>query len=187
MQAEHAHFHRQPWLKGTVSYPRSESILGTPIKVEPWTHESFMAPLPPMGSTNQIPQVAQIIAARSLKAPNGGSDPQPPLASHIPGGLASLPPPAQRKRKMDVGAGDGEETEEERPPAHKRQREALFRTLPEAPQSEEQEGKQNEHERPPVQPRRSSRIQERNKKCTVLPKVENPAKPASRKRAVRKK
>ena len=178
---------RRPWLEGTVSYPRSESVLGTPSKVEPWTHDPFTAPLPLMYPTNRTPQVAHTIAACSLNAPSGGSDPQPPPASRIPAGLASLSPPPQKKHKRDVVAGDGEETGEERPPAHKRRRAALFRTLPEAPQSEAQEGGQNEHGQPPVQPRRSSRIQERNKKSAVLPKVETPAKPASRKRAVRKK
>ena len=141
-----------------------------------------------MGSTNQIPQVAQIITARSLKAPNGGSHAQPLLASHIPGGLASLSPPAQRKRKMDVGAGDSKEAGKGRPPARRQQREVQFRTLPEARLSDTREGEQNEHEQPdPVQPRRSSRIQEKNKKGAVLLKFENPAKPASRKRAMRKK
>ena len=180
---------RRPWLKGTISYPRGESVLPrTPIKVEPWAHDSFMSSPPPTHPTNQTPQVARVVVAPSLNAPSGGSDPQPPLATHIPARLASLSPPPQRKRKRDIGAGEAEETGEERPPAHKRRRKALFETLPEAQQQSDdaREGKQNEHEQPPVQPRRSSRIQERNKSA-VLPKVENPAKPASRKRAVRKK
>lgn len=179
---------RRPWLKGTISYARSESVLPrTPIKVEPWAHDPFTTPSPPTRPTNQTPQVAHIVVAPSLNAPSGRSDPQPPLASHIAARLASSSPPPQRKRKRDVGAGEGEETGEERPHAHKRRRKALFETLPEAQQqSDAWEGKQNEHEQPPVQPRRSSRIQERNKKAAVLPKVENPAQLASRKRAVKK-
>jgi len=161
---------RSPWLEGTVSYTEIESVLsGTPIKLEPLAEDFFLTSPSPTRPTSQAPQ--------------------PPPTGHIPAGLASASRPPQRKRKRDVGAGDGKETGEEKPPAHKRRRNARLETLSEEQQGDARGGRQSEHEQPPVQvqPRRSTRIQARNKKDAALPKIENPAKPASRKRTVRKK
>ena len=181
---------RRPRLMGTLLYTQSESVLPrTPIKVGPWAHDSFTTSPPPTCPTNRTLQVGHIMATGSLPPPSGVTDPQPPLAGHIPARLEPSSASHHQKRKRDVGAADGEETGEGRPPVHERRRQAQFDTLPEAQQSDPREGKLNEHGQLPVQPqpRRSARIQERNKRCTPLPKVETPAKPASRKRAVRKK
>ena len=178
---------RRPCLMGTVSYRQRESVL--PRTPAPWAHDSFTTSPPPTRPTNRTLQVGPIMVTGFLPPPSGVTGPQPPLASHIPARLEPSSMPSQQKRKMDVGAEDGEEMGEERPPVHRQRGQARFDTLPEAQQSDAREGKLNEHEQPPVQPqpRRSARIQERNKKRTSLPKVENAAKPASRKRAVRKK
>ena len=180
---------RRPWLEGMVLYTEGESVPpGNPIKADRFSNSPS-----PTCPTNQTPQGDHIIYARSLFPPSGATDPQPPPAGHIPAALAPSSGTPQRKRKRDVDAGDGkekgEEKGEEKPLAHKRRGKARLGTLPEEQQSDAREGRQNEHEQPPVQlqPRRSTRIQERKNKGAALPKVENPAKPASRKRTVRKK
>lgn len=167
-----------------VSYTQNQSLLPeTPIKVAPWAQDSFTTSPPPTRLTNRTPQVAHIMAAGSFRPPSGVTEPP---ASHIPARLESSFTQPQQKRKRDVGAGNGDETGEERLPVHKRRsRGARFQT---PQQSDARKRKVNKHEQSPIQPqpRRSTRIQERNKE-TAPPKAESLAKPASRKPAVRKK